>query len=378
MRPYVVVAGDFVRTGGMDVANFHLARHLARRGAEVHLVAHRVAPELTAIPGVNWHRVAKPFGSYLLGEGLLDRTGRRWHRLIEAQGGRQVVNGGNCVSPDTNWVHYVHAGHPPEIAASGARRALVRLMHRRHVNAERRALAAAPLVIANSDRTRRDLMELTGVAPARIHTVYYGTDAEWHRPPSAAERQQARERLGWKDDRPGLVFVGALGDRRKAFDVVFSAWSALCRDREWDARLVVVGAGRELPEWKRRTNAEGLEPRTRFLGFTADVRAVLWACDAIVAPARYEAYGLAVHEAVSCGLAAVVSADAGVAERLDDLAALEPERPDDAEALAAALRRWRGELERWSRVAGTVSGRLRAWSWDDMAGRIVQLMETAP
>ncbi len=377
MTPFLIVAGDLVRTGGMDAANFYLARHLAQGNTDVHVVAHRVDPELADMPGVHWHRVAKPLGSYLLGEGRLHRAGRHWARRVADQGGHQVVNGGNCPSSDTNWVHYVHAGHPPELAAPPLRRALARWMHRRHVTAERRELTAARLVIANSDRTRRELMERVGVAAARIHTVYYGTDAAWHRPPTAAERRQARERLGWSDARPGLAFVGALGDRRKGFDIVFAAWNELCRDPDWDARLVVAGSGRELPAWRRRTEAAGLDRHIRFLGFTPDVRAVLWACDGIVAPARYEAYGLAVHEAVSCGLAAIVSPDSGVAERLSGLEPLQPERADDTGALAAALRRWRAAPDTWAQVADTLSAQLRAWSWDDMAGRIVQLMETA-
>jgi len=215
------------------------------------------------------------------------------------------------------------------------------------------------------------------VEPERAHAVYYGTDASYHRPPTAAERHAARTALGWRDDRPAVVFVGALGDRRKGFDVLFSAWEMLCGDASWDARLVVVGAGGELEAWRRRAAAAGLSDRIRFLGFTRDVRAVLWAGDAIAAPARYEAYGLAVHEAVCCGLPAIVNPDAGVAERLTGLDGLRPERREDPDALAAALRRWRDGRERWARAAGDTSTELRAWGWDDMAARIVKLMQEA-
>ena len=44
MKPYLIVTGDFVKTGGMDRANYALARYVAERGAETHLVAYRVAP----------------------------------------------------------------------------------------------------------------------------------------------------------------------------------------------------------------------------------------------------------------------------------------------------------------------------------------------
>ena len=111
MTGAVIVTGDFVRTGGMDVANFHLARFLAAQGREVHLVAHRVDPELLTLPGVVWHRVPKPLDSNLLGSDALRRAGSQWGRAMAARGGQLVANGGNCTTPDLNWVHYVHAGH---------------------------------------------------------------------------------------------------------------------------------------------------------------------------------------------------------------------------------------------------------------------------
>ena len=110
---YALVSGDFVKTGGMDRANYALASYLARRGHPVHLVAHRADDDLMGQGPVAFHRVPKPLGSYLLAEPLLDRAGRRWAARVASAGGRVVVNGGNCAWGDVNWVHYVHAAWPP-------------------------------------------------------------------------------------------------------------------------------------------------------------------------------------------------------------------------------------------------------------------------
>jgi hypothetical protein len=75
MKSYLLVTGDFVRTGGMDRANFALADYLARQGEQVHLVAHRVAPELLAYPNVTFHRVPKVANSYLLSRSLAQLGG---------------------------------------------------------------------------------------------------------------------------------------------------------------------------------------------------------------------------------------------------------------------------------------------------------------
>src|SRR5579864_1200366 len=114
MPLWLLVTGDFTLLGGMDRANHALASYLARRvGTEVHLVTHRVWDDLSVLPNVRVHRVWRPWGSHWLGMPLLARSGRRWARRLAPAGARVVVNGGNCVWGDINWVHYVHAAWPP-------------------------------------------------------------------------------------------------------------------------------------------------------------------------------------------------------------------------------------------------------------------------
>ena len=52
------------------------------------------------------------------------------------------------------------------------------------------------------------------------------------------------------------------------------------------------------------------------LGYCRDVVDLMAAADLLVHPARYEAYGLAVHEALCCGVPVIVSSAAGIAERM--------------------------------------------------------------
>jgi glycosyltransferase involved in cell wall biosynthesis len=255
------------------------------------------------------------------------------------------------------------------------RSSAARWRHRAFLKAEHEAVQAASHVIANSERTRRDAIELLGVAPGDVHTVYYGTDADRFRPPTEEERHAARAALGWKGDAPGVVFIGALGDRRKGFDSLFEAWRSLARSESWDARLAVIGSGAEEPLWRERARRAGLDQRMSFLGFLADVRPVLWACDAIVAPSRYEAYGLAVHEAICCGLAPIVSRDAGVTEViLRRLADLQLEDPEDAWEIDSVLTRWRSRIDEHRENVMETSRRLRARTWDDMSREILRVI----
>jgi glycosyltransferase involved in cell wall biosynthesis len=132
------------------------------------------------------------------------------------------------------------------------------------------------------------------------------------------------------------------------------------------------------PAWRARARQAGLAEAIHFLGFHPRVREVLAGCDLLVAPVRYEAYGLAIQEAACLGVAPLVSAAAGVAERFP--AGLQPlllRDPEDADELAARLRAWHGERPRYHALALELSARLRAWSWAQMAGRIVDIMEAA-
>src|SRR5439155_4864098 len=109
--PWLIVAGDFRPSGGMDKANYQLAWHLAERArVPVHLVAHGVAEPLASHPLVRVHPVRRPFGRHILGMPLLEKAGRRLAGVLTKADSRTrvIVNGGNCRWPGINWVHMVH------------------------------------------------------------------------------------------------------------------------------------------------------------------------------------------------------------------------------------------------------------------------------
>jgi glycosyltransferase involved in cell wall biosynthesis len=374
---YVIVAWDFVRTGGMDVANHALAECLADQGREVDLVGASAADDLTSRPNVRFHRIPKIAGSCFLSAPLLDVAGRRVAAQISRQGGRIIVNGGNCRWCDINWVHYVHAAYEPKVAASVLWQLKWKADHRRYLQDERASIGRAKIVIANSARTKDDLIRGLGIEPDRIHVAYYGIDPNRFRPASELERTELRAALGWPDSRPVVVFIGALGDRRKGFDTVFAAWQLLCANPAWDCDLVVIGSGAELTAWKQR--AARFHDRVRFLGFRSDVPDILRASDAMVAPTRYEAYGLGVQEALCCGLPAFVSASAGVAERYPEkLAELLVANVEDPNELAAKLTAWRDRRQQYRHAVAEFSATLRSYTWRTMSARMLDLWEGVP
>ena len=377
MRRYAIVTGDFVKTGGMDRANYALASYLARQDQNVTLIGFRADSDLLTGRNVELRRVPKPMNSYTLSSPILATSG-----LLHFAGHRNddvkfLVNGGNCYVPATNWVHYVHAAFAPRTSMGRLQGTVARVRHVQNLANERLALRMARRLVANSKRTRDDVVNLVGVREDRVRVIYYGIDPERFRPADDEERASVRSELGWTDERPYVAFIGALGDRRKGFDVVFDAWRLLGKESSWDARLVVIGSGVELPLWKERAEREGIAKHIEFLGFRNDVPRVLSACDGFVAPTRYEAYGLAVHEALCCGLPAIVSADSGVAERYPlSLSSLLLSDPNSVSELASALRTWRGNMASLrTQVQHELATPLRERTWDHMARDIVDFMD---
>jgi glycosyltransferase involved in cell wall biosynthesis len=360
----------------MDRANHALAAWLAAHDRDVHLVAHRVDADLASRPGVRVTLVPRPLGAHLAGAPLLRRAAARITRQAPA-GTRVLMNGGNGACGVPTWIHYLHAAYVPDVAVSLRTRVSASAGRRYYLSREAAALRAAPLVICNSRRTAADVERYYGVPPARTRVVYYGIDAAAFAPVTAEERRDAKQALGVDPDRPLAVFIGALGDRRKGFDLLFGAWRMLAARGGWDTALLVAGAGVERDAWAQRARADGLRD-VHVLGFRTDVARLLAAADVLVHPARYEAYGLGVHEAICRGVPAIVSAAAGVAERFPDtLAPLLLPDGARAEDVAAALTRWSARPVEWRAAIAGLSAEFRARTWDDMAADVAAAVEAA-
>jgi glycosyltransferase involved in cell wall biosynthesis len=378
----VLIAGGFHSKGGMDKANLALARFLVEQGTPVHVVCHTVDPDFAKHPLVTAHIVRRPGGSYFLARPLLDFKGRSVARSVVSRwpGARVVVNGENCLWPDINWVHYVHhAWEPaPEVGPLWFRvkqKLNARLVRGR----ERSAARMGRVFITNSDRTSRDLIDRLGVEANRVRTVYLGGESEWS-PVSRSEKVASRKKLGISETRLFAVFIGSLGlDRRKGFDTLLEGWRTLCSDPEWDVDLLMAGGGQALADCRELASQWKLEHRIHILGFSERVRDLLAAADVLVSPVRYEAYGLNVQEAICRGIPAIVSAEAGVAERYGpELAPLLLGSPESIADLTEALWQWRSNIPEWETRFQKFGESLRGYGWMDMARRIVSIANEPP
>src|SRR5262245_54863917 len=195
--PWVVIAGGLHRRGGTDKANFALVEFLLEQDIPIEAVAHEIDPSLLSSPNLSAHVVPVPAGSRFAGEMLLSFVGRHVAGITTRNypDARVIVNGGNCIWGDINWVHRVHHAWTPEtVNAPWIHRFKHRVATASAKRREVQSLCAARVIVANSELTRRQLVELFGIGPNKIQTVRLGNDPDLV-PSSNAERITAREEL---------------------------------------------------------------------------------------------------------------------------------------------------------------------------------------
>ncbi len=167
-----------------------------------------------------------------------------------------------------------------------------------------RAARRADHVLAVSERTKRDAIELYGLAPEKITVTPHGVD------PAFAP---GGEPQGY------ALFVGAVQARKDPL-------AALAQAREAGLKLVVAGPEKE-PALARRLRDEGADVRG-WVG-KPELAELYRGADVLLLPSRFEGFGIPALEAMASGTPVVVSDDPALREVVGDAAA-----PSVAAALA--------------------------------------------
>ena len=230
---------------------------------------------------------------------------------------------------------------------------------------ERKALACARAVIANSAATARALETDYGVPPERITIAPPGTDRAPFVRPNTTSTLVA------------LLAVGAVVPR-KGYDLLIEALSGLL-DLPW--RLTIVGDCRRDPVTAARLTADivrqRLEPRVKIEDAVMPERLsqLYNASDLFVLPSRYEGFGMAYAEAIAHGLPVIGTTAGAIPDTVPATAGvLIP--PDDVAALAAALRRLiENPEERAQFAAGAAAAAAHLPTWHDSARLFSAAME---
>ncbi len=198
-----------------------------------------------------------------------------------------------------------------------------------------RSLQHATLIIANSNSTKHDAIELANIPANRVLTVYPCIDERFSSVILDEDRQRFRKVHGLKNGY--LLYLGTL-EPRKNITTLIEAYAQFRTTYRRDERLVLAGG----KGWLYDTIFEkvqklGLESEVIFPGFVSDTEQLLWyhAASAFVYPSLYEGFGIPVAEALACGVPVVTSNVSSLPEAGTTLALTVD--PHDERAMAGAF-----------------------------------------
>lgn len=162
----------------------------------------------------------------------------------------------------------------------------------------RNAIRQANRIIAISECTRRDIMELGEIDDSRIHVVYQSCDTRFRQQVSPEQKQDVRARYSLP--KRYVLFVGTIEERKNAL-LAAQALPYLSDE----IHLVLVG--RQTAYAKTITSfarQNGLANRIHMLSGvpTSDLYAIYQQAECFVYPSRYEGFGIPIIEAIQSRL----------------------------------------------------------------------------
>ena len=234
-----------------------------------------------------------------------------------------------------------------------------------------RSVRRADAVLADSECTRRDLIELLETPPERVRVLYAGVQEPFQRVQEAALLDTVRAKYGLP-----ARFVLGLGtlQPRKNFERLIEAYALLATQAAPGIELVIAGeAGWMYEGIFRRVDELGLQGVVHLIGHVADgdLAALYTLAELFVFPSLYEGFGLPPLEAMACGTPVVASNVSCMPEVLGDAALLVD--PYDTKAIAEAMQSGLEDAALRGELIGRGLERARRFTWAAAAQKLLEV-----
>jgi glycosyltransferase involved in cell wall biosynthesis len=224
-----------------------------------------------------------------------------------------------------------------------------------------RSVKRATHLIAVSQATKDDLVELYRTPAEKISVLYEGVDPIFKPTPSPAIRQKYG--LG---DGPFILAVSTL-QPRKNFQRLIQALAHLPKDY----KLVIAGGkGWLYDDIFAEAERLAVRGRVQFPGFVpdSDLPALYTEAAVLAYPSLYEGFGLPLLEAMACGTPTVTSNVSCLPEVAGGASVLVD--PFDAEAIAAGIVEAATQREQWVEKGFRRAAQFR---WEESARQLIGL-----
>jgi glycosyltransferase involved in cell wall biosynthesis len=212
-------------------------------------------------------------------------------------------------------------------------------------------------LLAVSDDVRRDFERQLGFSGIQVIPNYIDLEA-FQQSLDRFDRQTLRKEARLGKDEVVVLNVGRLHPQ-KGQDVLIDAF-ARARRQVPQLVLVLVGEGRFREGLEEKARAAGLAAAVQLRGALRDVTPYYKMADIFVFPSRYEAFGIALLEAMAAGLPVVASKTGGIPELVTEEAGLLVS-VGDVHGLATALTSLATDPVRRDRLGSAAKAQARAF-----------------
>jgi len=241
------------------------------------------------------------------------------------------------------------------------------------------AVRAAAQIIADSDATKDDIVNILGAPSDRIRTVYLGFDPSYQ-PINLPQRGRLHAYLNEKYSirTPYLLFLSQWRPH-KGIGVLLDAYQQL-RDNEPKLTPKLVLAGKPHPAYPEINEQVKRHPYAADItvpGFVTeeDLPKLYQAAEIFICPSLYEGFGLPPLEAMACGTPVISSDSTSLPEVVADAGVLVP--AGNASALAGAIGSLLKDQKRLRDYHALGLRRARAFPWEKTARETLAIYQEA-
>ena len=305
--------------GGAEQSVAYLAGELAKEGHEVHLFAHHITEG--DLRGIVFHRVPiirgasvfKVLSFAFYAASLLKKESFDIVHSFERTFYHDLYRAGDGCHEE--WLLSRHRAFPfrRPLDAVSPRHLAILAMQRQIFTPD-----CSRRVIANSMKTKQEIVRHYDYPEDRIAVVYNGVDPDRFHPRNRERlREPTRAALGLAPDDLALLFVGSGFERKGLSFCLKGTAQALSRCPQTPLKLIVAGKGNPR-SYQALARTLDLHGRVRFVGAWTRMEELYAAADAFVLPTLYDSFANVTLEAAAAGLPILTSRQNGASELIED------------------------------------------------------------
>lgn len=166
------------------------------------------------------------------------------------------------------------------------------------------------IIIADSNKTKDDLIKFLNIDKGKIKVIYPGIDTHKFYPKISDNKSEIKN----------ILYLGGLIKRKGVYETLY-AFNKLIKVRR-DVKLIFGGGGEEYSGLKKEASRLQLNEHITFLGFINENKIIDYyrSANLFIYPSKYEGFGYTPLEAMACGIPVITSSFSSIPEVVGDAA----------------------------------------------------------